>query len=128
MADFGGLGGIFGTRCRNPEDLFEAAVERVFGDRLRLEGRNQDGWSAKPGATLGQRLWGSLANVDWRHDNGDTASYSFRAAGDLIAAVIGSGDYLDWYCSDRSDGVPYDDIVDVLAREGWHPIEENADE
>jgi len=93
MTDFGGMGGVMGGRPRNEEDLFEAAVERALGERLRKEhipNLGRPGWYE--GTGIGHRLWGSLSNVDWKHENGDTASYSFRAAGDLIATIVGEGD------------------------------------
>lgn len=122
MADFGGLGGVWGGRERNTEDLFEAAIERCFGKQLRDEGMGE-GWPAydKP-RKLGQRIWGSLANVDWAHENGDTASYSFRAAGDLIASIVGAGDYMDWYCS-APDGCVDEQVAEELAKEGWRPTQ-----
>jgi len=126
---------VEGGRGRDPGDLFEAAVERAFGERLRherangLDGRKGDN---EPGAGLwdrqglGARLWGSLANIDWIHDGGDTASYSFRAAGDMIAAVVGAGDYMDWYCSSDA-GVLDVEVAEALAREGWKPdVSEDA--
>lgn len=128
MTEFGGLGGVSGGRPRNTADLFEAAIERAFGDRLRHERRQ--GLDARKGDNeegglwdrdgLGARLWGSLANIDWIHENGDTAGYSFRAAGDMIAAVVGEGDYMDWYCSSDA-GVVDSEVAEGLLREGWRP-------
>lgn len=107
-----------GGRPRNPDDPFEAAVERALGERLRKEhvGVPRLGWYE--GRAIGNRLWGSLANVDWTHENGDTASYSLRAAGDLIAAIVGEGDYMTYYCS-AEHGVIDEEIADAMAREGW---------
>ncbi len=117
------MGGVAGGRPRCPEDLFESACERAFGEKLRAE--HADGTDSQGGFyrnnCLGCRLWGSLANVDWMHGEEHFASYSFRAAGDLIAAIVGAGDYMDWYCS-ANHGTPYDDIVEGLAKEGWRPL------
>lgn len=119
MTAYGGLGGVSGGRPFDPDDAFEAAVNRALGDRLRAcEAR---GWYAAAGPyTIAEQLWGALANRDWTHTNGDTAGYSFRAAGDLIAAVRGSGDYMDWYCS-GPEGTVSDEIAAAMAREGWAP-------
>jgi len=106
MADFGGLGGVPGGRARDHDDLFEAAVDRCLGDQLRTD------------EEACRELWSALANVDWIHTNGDTASYSFRAAGDLIAAIRGTGDYMDWYCSGPYPSVS-PRIAEALAHEGW---------
>jgi len=111
MTEFGGLGGVAGGRPRDNEDLFECAVEACMGDKLRED----ESW--------GRALWGSLANVDWVHENGDTASYSFRAAGDLIAAIVGKGDYMDWYCSAPYYGECYPHIREAMATQGWRPVD-----
>jgi hypothetical protein len=70
--------------------------------------------------TIPRALWSALANMDWRRENGDRASYSFRAAGDLIAAIRGAGDYLDWYCCGPYATVRAD-IADALRAQGWRP-------
>ena len=106
MTTFGGMGGISGGRPFNPNDLFEAAVERALGDRIRAD------------SDFCAAMWSALADVDWAHENGDHAAYSFRAAGDLIAAIRGEGDYMDWYCSGRFATISAE-ISEALAAEGW---------
>lgn len=103
---FGGLGGIAGGRGINHVDRFEDAVARQLGEQMKTDD------------VLCTEVWCALANVDWRHENGDEASYSFRAAGDLVAAIRGSGDYMDWYCSGPSGDVS-DTVADAMAKEGW---------
>lgn len=109
---YGGMGGIWGGRPLNDLDEFELAVDRVLGPAIRAD-RN-----------VGVALWSALANVDWVRADGATASYSFRAAGDLIAAIVGQGeDYMDYYCS-----APYatvaEWIAEAMAKEGWHAVPE----
>lgn len=104
---FGGLGGFPGGRPLNHLDAFEMAVERALGERLRRDRRDACDF------------WGALANVDWCHKNGDLAGYTFRAAGDLIAAIVGEGtDYLDFYCEAVPATIPCW-AARALAKEGW---------
>jgi hypothetical protein len=128
MTYFGGMGGVPGGRPRNPNDLFEAALDRACGDRMRADHArgevHQLGYFHA--STAGAQVWGALANVDWLNDNGDTAGYSFRAAGDMIAAIIGDGDYLDYYCSASYATVP-DWIAEAMAKEGWHALPEEME-
>lgn len=106
MTQFGGAGGLTGGRAIAADDAFEVAVNRALGDRIRADER------------IAAAMWSALANVDWKHAGGDTACYTFRAAGDLIAAIRGSGDYMDWYCSGDYATVS-DEIAAALAAEGW---------
>lgn len=106
MTEFGGMGGVLETRPVNTDDRFELAVERALGARMK-ESRD-----------LCCDVWSALANVEWKHTNGDTAAYSFRAAGDLVAAIIGEGCYMDWYCA-SIDGLITEEIATAMAAEGW---------
>ena len=105
---FGGLGGLSDGRAIDAGDLFEAAVNRCLGDAIRADD------------AVAREMWCALSNMDWQHANGDTAGYSFRAAGDLVAAIRGKGNYMDWYCCGR-DGIVSVRIADAMAKEGWTP-------
>lgn len=103
---YGGMGGIPGGREIDSSDEFEILIKTLFGDQIK----DDDSFASE--------IWSALTNVMWVNTNGDVARYSFRAAGDLVAAVRGSGDYMDWYCSGPS-GVVSDAIRDSLARHNW---------
>lgn len=120
MTRFGGMGGITNGREFDPEDLFEAAVMSAMGEELR-KCEPARCWYPKH-VNLANELYAAITNQDWIHENGDTASYSFRAAGDLIAAVRGEGNYLDWYCS-AAEGQVSERVRELMAREGWRPTE-----
>lgn len=106
MTDWGGMGGLKECRTLEEGNPFEAALEAAIGDRIR---------ASDPDAA---QAWGALANIEWFDENGDTATYSFRAAGDLIAAIRKSGTYLDWYCEARDTHVePW--IAKAMKAHGW---------
>jgi len=103
----GGIAGEFRALIdEGPHGAFEQTVERVLGDRVR-----SNIWVARA-------LWCALANVDWTHPDHGEVGYSFRAAGDLVAAIRKEGDYMDWYCCGR-DGTVDEIISDALEPEGW---------
>lgn len=91
-------------------DVFALAVERCLGERIRAEDE------------IAHSMWSALANVEWIHVNGETASYSLHAAGGLVADIRGMGNYLDWYCRSRYNTVS-PEIGAALATMGWAHIE-----
>lgn len=87
-----------------------------------------------------QNLYAALCNNQFRKDEvwpiltDDTWSCSWRYAGGLIADIIGSGDYLDWYCSgitnddgssnggSVNEGVVTEEIIEDLKKIGWFVV------
>jgi hypothetical protein len=106
MSELSKWGGVSGGRELDADDAFELAVNRALGAQIKSD---DDTACA---------MWSALANMDWRHAGGERASYTFRAAGDLVAEVRGSGDYMDWYCCGPYATVR-DDIAEALRAEGW---------
>lgn len=88
-------------------DEFEAMIKRTLGDEMK----------SNDAACI--ELWCALANVDWYQPEKHFAvSYSFRAAGGMIADVIERGNYMDWYCSGSYPDVS-DRIQRAFKKEGW---------
>lgn len=106
--EYGGLGGIKGGRNLNVDDAFEMLIKRLFRPDMSQS------------EEFCERIYSSITNVTWRNRDDDTASYSFRAAGDMIAAILGEGDYMNWYCS-APEGRVDADIASQLAVHGWKP-------
>lgn len=104
---WGGIGGIMSGRGLNTDDLFEMDVERVLGDRIRSD------------TDVAEAMWSAVTNVEWRHVGGDTALYSARAAGDMIAAIRGTGNYLDFYCCGLPIDVVSSEFAEAMAAIGW---------
>jgi hypothetical protein len=88
-------------------ELLEQTFRKIFAEKIRTD------------EEFCKELWSALANVEWYHPDTNTRdSYSFRAAGGLIAEIRESGDYMDWYCSG-----PYSTVSEFIRRsmkkEGW---------
>lgn len=109
---YGGWGGLWETTPWESwaDDAFAQALYRACGERIKAS--REDAVAA----------WSAMANVDWTHTaNGVVdaeASYSFRAAGDLVASLRGEGMYMDWYCSGPYATVA-EWISEAMVREGW---------
>lgn len=87
----------------------EAAFEAALGDRIRSD----DDFAGA--------VWCALANVAWTSPNGKAWGYTFRAAGDLVAAIRGDRGhmpYMRWYCWGE-DGVVSAAIAEAMAALGW---------
>ena len=94
------------ARSRRSYKAFELAIERLFGERIRMD------------AALAVELWSALANIDWHGPDSAIVQYSFRDAGSMVAWIREDGDYMDWYCSGPA-GVVAPWISDGLVAEGW---------
>jgi hypothetical protein len=60
---------------------------------------------AKAREEYAQNIYAALCNTDWQRNDvwpllkGQTYSCSWRYAGGIVADMLESGDYIDWYCS-----------------------------
>lgn len=94
----------------NIYDHFENAIKEYFGERMKTD------------EELCRKIWSSLANVDWYYIGERPllleVSYSFRAAGGMIANIIERGDYMDWYCS-GPDGIINNEFRYAMRKAGY---------
>jgi hypothetical protein len=88
-------------------NLFELAIHHRLGDKIRLS----NVWA--------EAVWSAIANTRWEHANGYTATYNTQAAGDLIAAIRGVGDYRHWADNCRVYKSIPGMIFKMMAEEGW---------
>ncbi len=106
------LGGLQSTRALLDEDegvygRFERDLKEALGERMAKD----KGFCST--------VWGALANVVWVHaEEKELVTYSFRAAGDLIAAILERGNYMEWYCS-APDGMVSEDIAAAMKARDW---------
>jgi hypothetical protein len=107
MALWGDNRNLF-TDTDRPFGRFEQDLNEVLGDRLRASVNDS------------KLMYGALTNVDWFHADfpEDSVGYSFRAAGDVLAAIHKERDYLYWYCSSREGVVP-DWVEEAMTTRGW---------
>lgn len=105
---------------------------------------------AKASESYAQNIYAALCNQDWQRNDiwpllkGQTYSCSWRYAGGIVADMIESGDYIDWYCSGIrggdepdvykdsplpskfvSEGTVTDEIREDFFKLGWIPVDNN---
>ena len=102
---------------------------------------------AKASEIYAQNIYAALCNQDWQKNDvwpllkGETYSCSWRYAGGIVADMIESGDYIDWYCSGIRDedstlaesGFVPESVVTEEIREdffklGWIPVASDSDD
>lgn len=113
------MGGAMGRyrelRTEGLQGQFEQDCRDLFRDKI-IADFNQN---VPEGEGVGDKLWGAMSNVVWtKAGQSYYLGYSFRAAGDVIAAIIEHGDYCNWYCSGRY-GYVDPEIGEALASRGW---------
>ncbi len=75
---------------------------------------------AKARESYAQNIYAALCNQDWQRNDvwpmlkGQTYSCSWRYAGGIVADMIESGDYIDWYCSGIREDLTEDQIASAL--------------
>lgn len=93
-------------------DIFKSVIKKYFGERMKTDD------------DLCTRIWCSLANIDWYYIRNlpecYMITYSFRAAGQLIADIREEGNYMDWYCS-GPDGTLDHEFHTIMRKEGFIP-------
>lgn len=100
-------GGRRGGRQIDMSDPLEADIFEIFGDRIC---ENYE---------FATKIWSAFTNTYWSHYRyGNDFGFSYRAAGDMIAAIRGDGDYMDWYCCAPS-AVVSEEISSTMAAYGW---------
>lgn len=116
----------------NDEQKFDLEQELLSTDWLVEKVRSNEIYA--------QNLYAALCNNQFRKNEvwpiltDDNWSCSWRYAGGLVANIIGSGDYLDWYCTgiineDTSsnfgyvnEGVVTEEITEDLKKIGWFVV------
>lgn len=70
-----------------------------------------------------REVYASLCNMQWQRDGmEEPVSLSWRAAGGVVADLVGRGEcYLDYYCS-GNEGVVSERVREALGGLGWTPV------
>lgn len=88
---------------------------------------------AKAREEYAQNIYAALCNQDWQRNDvwprlkGETWSCSWRYAGGIVADMVETGDYINWYCSGIRGGADEQDLADMTdeARAKYHWCMEN---
>jgi|GEM_PF-4975015 len=71
--------------------------------------------------TYAELLYRALENSTWRHLDGTECVFGMRSTGEIVASLVGSGDYLSFYMSGPS-GVLDEEVIQDLRALGWERI------
>ena len=84
---------------------------------------------AKAREEYAQNIYAALCNQDWQRNDvwpllkGETWGCSWRYAGGVVADMLESGDYIDWYCSGIRSTLDKKDLEDMtdeqIKRSQW---------
>jgi len=84
------------------ESFVEDDTDHVDNNRINLFRDIQDSTTIKlkmrTSKDYCKRFYATLCN-NQLHKDGQVISYSWRSTGGLVADILCTGDYLDWYCS-----------------------------
>lgn len=116
-------------------DLLREQSEDFKKDNLEYDLRSTP-WicdKAKAREEYAQNIYAALCNQDWQRNDvwprlkGETWSCSWRYAGGIVADMVETGDYIDWYCSGIRGGADEQDLADMTdeARAKYHWCMEN---
>jgi hypothetical protein len=65
-------------------------------------------------------VWGAITGGVWIAPDGIEWGYTYRAAGDIVAAITGLGDYCRYYCSvTPPETMIRSDIAKPMLAQGW---------
>lgn len=112
-------------------DFIEVDDDHVNLTRINLARDIQDSVMVKTKMRSSKdyckRFYATLCNNEL-HKNNDVMGYSWRSTGSLIADVLCTGDYLDWYCS-GNEGHIDEEVEQDLLDMGWRiePYEDYRD-
>jgi hypothetical protein len=86
---------------------FTRILDDVLGEWIRESESNAEA------------MWSALAGITWEDTRGNTASFSFREAGGMVADIRDDGSgYMTWYC--RSPHALVDPFIEAaMAKRGW---------
>lgn len=104
-------------------DEIESLPQRDFVDDLR------SAYDHKIDKNDALKIYGSIANVTWRHEGGSRFSCTWRYAGDIAADLYQEGGveddrykYMEFYCS-GNEGTVDEEVEKTMSNFGWEPID-----
>ena len=97
----------------NEEDLKREEEPEWRKDNLEYDLRTTD-WvleKARASDKYAQNIYAALCNINWQKIDvfpilkNEYWSCSWRHAGGIVADMLQTGDYIDWYCSGKGSGL-----------------------